>query len=212
MDIQTPEHAAKRRVILSAARRRFMADGYAAAAMERISREAGISTATLYAHFPGKAELFHHVIIDASEEFAGLIRTVRMETGSPRDRLRSYLRAYARFMADPFVRAVFRLVTAERKRFRETAHTFFEMGKRDVGAGLMASLREMTEAGLLDVRKPSWAAGQLLGMVEHPLFLAPMITGDDVVAGRSPDSIADDAVETFLARYEVRAERAVEAA
>ncbi len=212
MLIETPEHAAKRRVILSAARRRFMTDGYSAAAMERIAREAGISTATLYSHFSGKAELFHHVIMDASDEFAGLIRSVRMEAGTPRERLRGFLRAYARFMADPFVRAVFRLVASERKRFRETAHAFFETGKRDLGAVLMASLREMTDAGLLDVRKPAWAAGQLLGMVEHPLFLAPMVTGEDVSSTRSLDSIADEAVETFLARYEVRAQRAVEAA
>ena len=212
MLIETPEHAAKRRVILNSARRRFMADGYAQAAMVRIAREAGISTATLYTHFPGKAQLFHHVIIDASEDFAVLLRTLRTEGGPPSERLRNFLRAYARFMADPFVRAVFRLVTAERKRFRETAHTFFEMGKREVGAGLMALLEEMTKAGLLDVRNPSWAAGQLLGMVEHPLFLAPMITGDDVVANRSPDSIADEAIETFLARYEVHAPREVVAA
>ena len=212
MQTETPEHAAKRRVILSVARRRFMADGYSAAAMERIAREAGISTATLYSHFPGKAELFHHVIMDASEEFAGLIRTVRMEAGTPRERLRGFMRAYARFMADPFVRAVFRLVAAERTRFRETAHAFFETGKRDLGAVLMASLQEMTEAGQLSVHKPAWAAGQLLGMVEHPLFLAPIITGDDITSTRSLDTIADEAVETFLARFEVRAVREVVAA
>lgn len=195
------EASAKRRVILSAARRRFMTDGYAAAAMERIARESGVSTATVYAHFPGKAELFHHVILDASEEFAALIRDVRVEAGEPREVLRGFMRAYARFMADPFVRAVFRLVAAERKRFRDTAHAFFDMGRRDFGAALMAALAEMSQQGLVQVGKPSWAAGQLMGMVEHPLFLVPMVTGDDVRAARTPDQIADDAVETFLARY-----------
>ncbi len=40
-----------------------------------------------------------------------------------------------------------------------------------------------------------------MGMVEHPLFFVPTVTGDQVLPTRSPAAIAEDAVETFLARY-----------
>ena len=48
---------------------------------------------------------------------------------------------------------------------------------------------------------PSWAAGQLMGMIEHPVFCVPLVTGDEVFAERPPAQVAADAVETFLARY-----------
>ena len=46
-----------RRVIYAHAMRLFNERGYAAAAMSLIAKEAGLTKATLYYHFPGKAEL-----------------------------------------------------------------------------------------------------------------------------------------------------------
>jgi hypothetical protein len=38
-------------------------------------------------------------------------------------------------------------------------------------------------------------------MIEHPIFMVPLVTGDEVTAARTPEEICDDAIETFLARY-----------
>jgi AcrR family transcriptional regulator len=46
---------ATRRRILAAAERLFAAQGYAAVTMETIAREAGVSLATIYLHFSGRA-------------------------------------------------------------------------------------------------------------------------------------------------------------
>ena len=48
----------KRARIMNAARAVFMAVGYANASMDAITREAGVSKATVYAHFGSKAQLF----------------------------------------------------------------------------------------------------------------------------------------------------------
>jgi hypothetical protein len=122
--------------------------------------------------------------------------------------LRAFARAYARFMAEPFVRSVFRLVAAERRRFEQVARYFFERGRTDFGGTLISILKRLQDEGHVHVEKPSWAAGQLLGMIEHPTFLVPMVTGDETRAARSLDEIADDAVDTFLARYGTVAARA----
>jgi AcrR family transcriptional regulator len=45
-------------------------EGYAGARIEPIARDAGVSTATLYALFDGKSELFAAVIDDSAIEFA----------------------------------------------------------------------------------------------------------------------------------------------
>lgn len=183
------------------ARRHFMAEGYAATRMEPIARGAAVSTATLYGFFPSKQHLFSAVIADASSDFSAQMEHVRIANGGARDQLTRFATAYAGFMGDPFVRSVFRLVMAERPRFRDVAQQFFDKGRSDFGRPLMAALQTLSDRGELKIEKPSWAAGQLMGMIEHPVFFMPLVTGDEVQAVRSPEQIAADAVETFLARY-----------
>ncbi|MFC5371463.1 TetR/AcrR family transcriptional regulator C-terminal domain-containing protein [Brevundimonas faecalis] len=191
----------RRDAIVRQARQHFITEGYAGTRMEPIAREAGVSTATLYAFFDSKAVLFEAVIENASVDFDRHISAVHADVGAPREQLTAFIAAYAEFMGDSFVRSVFRLVLAERHRFEALAARFFERGRSDFGAVLMRMLTEMTAAGLLKVEKPSWAAGQLMGMIEHPVFFVPLVTGDEVLASRSVRQIAEDAVETFLARY-----------
>ena len=191
----------KRKELLRVARRHFLTEGYAATRMEAVARDASVSTATLYAFFPSKTDLFKHVIDDASDDFARQIEGVRVNGGDVRAQLTAFAETYARFMGDPFVRAVFRLVMAERKRFQPTVDRFFERGRGEIGGVLMQVIREHADKGALKVERPSWAAGQLMGMIEHPVFFVPMVTGDEVQSRRDPGDIAAQAVDTFLARY-----------
>ncbi len=180
-----------------------MSEGYAATRIEPIARVASVSTATLYGFFPSKAHLFEAVIADAAEDFSRQMEMVRTADGPPRELLIGFALAYARFMGDPFVRSVFRLVMAERPRFRDVAQAFFDRGRADFGRPLILALTTLAERGQIRFDKASWAAGQLMGMIEHPVFFMPLVTGDEVQAGRSLEQIAEDAVETFLARYGV---------
>src|ERR1700736_169936 len=54
--------ASKSESILAAAKRSFLAAGFGAVSMDSIAREAGVSKATVYAHFAGKEELFGAMI------------------------------------------------------------------------------------------------------------------------------------------------------
>lgn len=189
--------------ILRHARKAFVSQGYAATRVEPIARESGVSTATLYSFFPAKAELFTAVIHDAANDFTLQMQIVRTAEGSAREQLLQFATAYAYFMGEPFIRSVFRLVMAERPRFRDVAMRFFEKGRSEFGAPLIAALRVLIDRGELAIDKPSWAAGQLMGMIEHPVFFMPLVTGDEARTSRSPEQIARDAVETFLARYAV---------
>lgn len=195
----------RRALILREARRAFMAHGFAGTRVEPIARAASVSTATLYALFPSKDALFAAVIIEAADDFARQMAGVRSVAGDARSQLTYFATSYARFMGDPFVRAVFRLVMAERPRFRGVALSFFERGRSDFGGHLMAALEGLKAAGEIDFDKASWAAGQLMGMIEHPVFFMPLVTGDEVKAVRDPAQIAADAVQTFLARYAAQA-------
>jgi len=191
----------KRRDVLAAARRRFMVEGYASTGMEQVARDASVSTATLYSYFPSKAELFQHVIDDAADSFSRLITDTATVRGDSTTQLRAFAYAYANFMADPLARSVFRLVAAERRRFEPVARRFFERGRTDFGGTLISILDRLRGEGLVRIEKLSWAAGQLMGMIEHPTFLIPLVTGDEHKAERPIEDICDEAVRTFLARY-----------
>ena len=192
----------KRQAILRYARKAFVSDGYAATKIEPIAREAGVSTATLYALFDGKAQLFSAVIEDAAQDFARQMAGVGAIEGDARQQLISFAEAYADFMSDPFVRAVFRLVMAERPRFQLVARRFFDQGQAAFGATLIAILKAQSTAGALQpIDRPSWAAGHLMGMIEHPVFFVPLVTGDEITVRRTNAEIVEDAVDTFLARY-----------
>jgi AcrR family transcriptional regulator len=192
----------RRAAILRQARRHFMTRGYAATRIEPIAREAAVSTATLYTYFQSKDDLFAAVIVSASDAFAAeMAKVTHGAEGPARAQILQFALAYANFMGDPFVRSVFRLVMAERPRFKDVAEGFFEKGRSDFGAPLIACLSRLCDAGELQISKRSWAAGQLMGMIEHPLFFVPLVTGDDVHVARPADLIAEDAVDTFLARY-----------
>lgn len=192
----------KRQTILRCARTAFVNEGYAATKIEPIAREAGVSTATLYALFDGKAQLFSAVIEDASDDFGAQMAGIRTLEGDARQQLLGFGQAYADFMSDPFVRAVFRLVMAERPRFQPVAREFFDRGRSAWGATLISILITQSKAGALrDMEQPSWAAGHLMGMIEHPVFFVPLVTGDEIKVRRSNAEVVQDAVETFLGRF-----------
>lgn len=200
--VRLPSVEPRRQAIVQAARKAFVSEGYAAARIEPIAREAGVSTATLYALFDGKAGLFSAVIDDAAEDFSRQMAGVRTIQGDARRQLTGFAEAYAGFMSDPFVRSVFRLVVAERPRFEAVALRFFEKGRSELGASLIGTLVAQSKSGgLKPIEKPSWAAGHLMGMLEHPVFLVPLVTGDEIHIRRSLAVVVEDAVETFLARY-----------
>lgn len=191
----------KRRDIMKAGQSVFLREGYSGAGMEVVAREASVSTATLYAHFPSKGDLFVAVVEAAVAKLADDIEDSLDGPGDARQRLLGFSLAYARFYTDPLSRAVFRLVTGERRRFTELADHFRNRSRHKLGGAAITLIGDLVEKGQLKVDKPSWAAGQLLGMLEHVTLTFGLVAGDDAAPRRPVDDFCADAVETFLARY-----------
>lgn len=194
----------KRRLILKAAGAVFAREGFAHAGMEQVARDAGVSTATLYAHFPGKADLFRVVVEETLENIAHRVRQSVDVVGDARTRLVAFGLSYAEFYCAPDSRALFWMVIAERRRFPDLADHFRNRGRTELGGTIMSIIKGLAAEGLIVVEKPSWAAGQLQGMIEHATLILGLVGGDDVLPARPLEAIVSEAVETFLARYGVR--------
>ena len=88
---------------------------------------------------------------------------------------------------------------AERPRFQPVALRFFEKGRQAFGATLIGILAAQSESGALrPIERPSWAAGNLMGMIEHPVLFVPLVTGDEITVRRSNAEVVADAIETLV--------------
>jgi AcrR family transcriptional regulator len=194
----------KREEILGSARALFLREGYADAGMEVVARAASVSTATLYAYFPGKADLFKAVVLETVSGVAAPVREAARTKGDARTRLNVLTTAYATFLSRPDTRAMFRMVTAERRRFPDVAEYFLQSARDELGGAMLSVLNDLCKTGELKIDKPAWAAGQLMGMLDHVTLVLGLSAGDEVLPRRPLKDIAEDAVETFLARYGMR--------
>lgn len=194
-------HDPRALAIIREARHYFVSEGYAGTRIEPIAREACVSTATLYMLFDSKASLFEAVIKDAANDFSKKLEALKVEGKPSRQLITDILVSYTEFLADPFVRQMFRLVLSERPRFSDLVSDFFDIGRGNIAHILIAVMDQLAEEGLVRFEKASWAISQLLGMVEHSVLLLPLATNRDPVMSRSCKVLAEDAVETFWARY-----------
>jgi len=197
----------KKTEILTAARGVFLRQGYPDTGMEVVARMAGVSTATLYAYFPSKATLFEVVVGDAVRDMAEPVQGSLRAGGDARARLTAFALAYAAFMAQPATRAMFRMVTSERRRFEALADDFLNGARQTLGGAAIKLIEDLVASGDLKVDTSSWAAGQLLGMLDHPTLTLGLCAGDEAQAARPLANLCTDAVETFLARYRAKAEK-----
>ena len=196
--------ARKRNSILASARALFAQEGFAHAGMEQIARGAGVSTATLYAHFPGKAELFRVVIENSLADVDSRVRQSAEVAGDARARLTAYGLAYAAFHCTPSARATFRMVVSERRRFPDLADQVRNHARTTLAGTLMGILTALEANGEIRVASPTGAIAQLQGMIEHATLLVGLLSGDEVMPDQPLETIVQEAVETFLARYRVR--------
>jgi AcrR family transcriptional regulator len=83
-----------RQHILEAAERVFAERGYEAAKVAEIAADCGLSMGTIYAIFPGKAELYTALLAERGQELLRLARDVAARDVSPRDALLALIEVY----------------------------------------------------------------------------------------------------------------------
>lgn len=154
-----------RAIVLSSARKHFLEAGYAAACVNDIAQEAGVSTKTVYRLFESKGEIFNAVITDRIARFnvevdQGLLRHTDLHHG-----LEQILIAYGRLALDPETIAINRLAVAEVDRFPEIAASFYERAIKASTVVFEVWLRSQHDKGAIRIANISLAAGFLRGMM-----------------------------------------------
>ena len=99
-DRRERERAARRRLIITTARKLAEADGWDAVTTRRLSTEIEYSQPVLYKHFTGMEQIADAVAIDGFGELADVIRAARSRAGTASDALTHIAHAYLDFAHD----------------------------------------------------------------------------------------------------------------
>ena len=118
----------KAETVLAAAKRAFLANGYGAASMDMIAREAGVSKATVYAHFAGKEELFGAVIGRECERYFARFSAGELDPRDVRSSLAVLGRRFLDLVLSPDAIALHRIIVAEVTRFPALGQVFWQAG------------------------------------------------------------------------------------
>jgi TetR/AcrR family transcriptional regulator, mexJK operon transcriptional repressor len=158
-------------LILEAAAGLFLRDGFGAVSMDAVAREAGVSKATLYAHFDSKNRLFSELVKLECARLFGDGVDHGLEKLPPAEGLTLIGRRFVGLLMSPKAVAGHRIVVAEAARFPELARSFYEAGPGPTIARVSAYLARLNAAGALAVPDPDLAAEQFLGLLKSHLHL-----------------------------------------
>jgi TetR/AcrR family transcriptional regulator, mexJK operon transcriptional repressor len=193
--------ALKPQQIREAAARLFIEQGYGAVSMDAIAREAGVSKATIYAHFPDKAELFGALMYGECLRLWPDIALLDAEPADLRATLLALGRAYASALSQPRAVAVYRMVVAETPRFPELGRAFFENGPKMVTDRLASYLARAAAQGRLALSDPRFAAQQFLALLRCEYHLRSVLQLDPPIEAGEVEAVAAGATAVFLGAY-----------
>jgi AcrR family transcriptional regulator len=150
--------------ILDAAQELFLKRGYEATTVEEIASRIGATKRTIYVRFDDKAQLFRAVVARVLHA-----RRPRLNTIGPNravdERLADMGTAVLRYILDPVVISVTRVVAAEAYRFPELNLMIEEQAAQGLIPSLENMLREEIKLGRLELPNVALAARLLLSLL-----------------------------------------------
>ncbi len=203
LDTQSPaiESSPKRRQMIEASAALFMAHGYEKVSMDAVARAAGVSKATLYAHFTSKDVLFASIVGEACQRNTALESSFPAEVGDIRAALTTIGTRVLTFLLQPHTQAIYRVAVAESARFPELGRAFMANGPQRFLDRFSFWLAEQTSAGHLAVADPLLAAEQFGALLRLSLFMrATLGLADDHSEADIKATVAA-AVATFMKAF-----------
>src|SRR5882672_5293305 len=147
--------AARTDLLITAATRVFVRDGYGSTSIDKVAAEAGVSTRTIYERFKNKADLLGAVISRLVERnMAAVLAPEELDRMGPRQALTMIGTTIAGRACDPESGTLFRILATEAHRFPELAAKMRGSTKARVDSAIAAYLRAQVRRGTLTLREP----------------------------------------------------------
>ncbi|CAK0762927.1 TetR/AcrR family transcriptional regulator, mexJK operon transcriptional repressor [Azospirillaceae bacterium] len=192
---------AKRAIIIAAAGTLFRTHGYGSTSMDAIARAAGVSKATLYAHFSGKDALFAAIVDAECRRSRESLDLPALDQSAPDAVLMRIGQNYLDLLLAPHVLETFRMVVSESPRFPELGRAFYESGPAAILKHLADYFSLVHARGQLIVPEPMLAAEQFLGMIRGPVHLRALFCMEEKPVESEVVHILEGAIAAIMALY-----------
>jgi TetR/AcrR family transcriptional repressor of mexJK operon len=204
IDLKEGQTNSKAESILAAAKRSFLAAGFGAVSMDTIAREAGVSKATVYAHFAGKEELFGAVIDRECERYFTRFSAGELDPRDVRASLTVLGRRFLELLLSPDGIALHRIILGEVTRFPGLGQVFWHAGPERQRVQIEAFLKSAVASGTLDLADTRLAAEQFVSLVRGDVQLRHLLRLETDADRRGMSDAVEGAVATFLHAFESR--------
>lgn len=161
---------ARRGALVDAAERVFSRDGFAAATMEGIAAEAGMSKRTLYRFFPDKKAALE-ALLDRHDQRALLPPYGYSPGDDPEEEIRRTLLSLVRYMLDSRHVALLRVVIAEAPQIPALTDSFEAIEVSQTIARATARFERLHRDGAIGAAEPWTLASLMLGALIGPMQL-----------------------------------------
>jgi TetR/AcrR family transcriptional regulator, mexJK operon transcriptional repressor len=202
---ETSRSERKRKAIVDAATKVFLAGGYLGTNVDEIASLSGVSKQTVYKHFENKEALFVEIVTNVSNSASDSVHNEVPELEEDGD-VAKYLADYAHrqltVVLTPRTMQLRRLVIGEVGRFPELARALYERGPQRALNALAALFERLAKRGVLVIEDPKVAASQFNWLVMSEPLNRAMLLGDTAIP--KPAELrrhAEAGVRVFLAAY-----------
>ena len=195
------EISRKRLQVLDAAAQLFMSHGYGATSMDAISRAAGVSKATVYAHFASKDALFATIVGDRCRANTVTEENFPAEVTDIKAALIGIGLRVLRFLLLPGTLAIYRIVVAESARFPELGVAFMSNGPQAFRDRFRDWVTQQTQAGHFREGDPRIAAEQFMALLRTGIFMRATLALSPAPDETEIEACVAAAVATFLRAF-----------
>ena len=156
----------KREAIVAAATRAFFDRGFAAASIEQVAADAGVSKVTVYNHFGDKRGLFVAAVEAQCEMMRHHFSIGEIPAGTLRERLTAIGEAMVAFLSRDEMVQFERRIAAETESEPGIGEAFLAAGPHRMKSAFSKFLAALHQAGELRVDDPDLAAEQFASMAK----------------------------------------------
>lgn len=194
-----PRGMARRRALLDAAARLFVAKGYDRTTVADLVQAAGGSRASIYALFGDKEGLFRAMMEETNRRVFEHVAAGRdAGAASPDEALVRFGMQLLTGILDDDARAVVRVLVTESGRFPEIAEAFWRGGPEATVRQVADYLRMLSDGGRLRVDDPDAAAQIFIAMMVGEFFIQGLILPGRPIPAAELERRVRHAVKMFL--------------
>ncbi|WP_280253278.1 TetR/AcrR family transcriptional regulator [Nocardia abscessus] len=189
-------HGALRDALLAACLRLIETEGLGAVSLRRVAREAGVSTAAPYHHFPDRSALLATLSTQGFQLLGAQLAATRAEAETPLAALTALANTYVRFSREQpaYFRLMFRPELSQPDKHPDT------MAAGDAAFGVLAdTIAECVRAGVLPADEADTMAVMFWGLGHGlaSLWLDGQLEKRAVQFGTTAPALVEDVMRTF---------------